>query len=145
MAAAGASPSPPHTPVCLTIAIAALAAPAPAAAADPAARAVHVRSQALNERYGLGGTTSQSQRALHLRSQALNDRYAADRTPRSPDTSSVRTPSGEASSPDPVDSTDAGIGAGVIFVGLGLISLSIYAVVQRRRTDPTRRRPAKAA
>jgi hypothetical protein len=128
--------------VALTIAVAALAAPAPAAAADQAARALHVRSQALNDRYGLAETTSQAERALLLRSQALNDRYVA---PRTPATSIVRTPSGEASSRGAVDWTDAGIVAGVMFLGLGLISLGTYAVMQRRRTDPARRRAAKAA
>ena len=104
----------------------------------PAAR----RSTSSN---GLGGTTSQAQRALHLRSEALNDRYAADSTPSAPATSIVGTPSGEASSRGAVDWTDAGIGAGVMFLGLGLISLSTYAFMQRRRTDPGRRGAAKAA
>jgi hypothetical protein len=126
--------------IALTIAVAALAAPAPAAAADQAARALHVRSQALNDRYGLAETTSPAERALSLRSQALNERYAA-----TPATSIVRTPSGEASAHGAVDWTDAGIGAGAMFLGLSLVSLSIYAVMQRRRTDPARRRAAKAA
>jgi hypothetical protein len=131
--------------IALTIAVAALAAPAPAAAADQAARALHVRSQALNDRYALAETTSPAERALHLRSQALNERYAADGTPSSPARSIVTTPSGGASANGAIDWTDAGIGAGAMFLGLGLTSLSIYAVMQRRRTDPAWRRAAKAA
>jgi hypothetical protein len=53
-----------------------VAAPAPAPRAPvetPAARALRLRSEALNKLYGLGETPAQ--RALRLRSQALNKRY----------------------------------------------------------------------
>jgi hypothetical protein len=125
--------------VVIATALGALAMPAPApAAADQAARALHLRSQALNDRYAGADTTVPAERALRLRSQALNDRYATAEAP------SVAVPVA-APSRDGIDWTDAGIGAGVMLVALSLTSLSAYLVVQRRRTDPARRRPATVA
>jgi hypothetical protein len=118
--------------VAIAAALAALAGPA-SAAADQSERALHLRSQALNEQSVGAHTMVQAEHALHLRSQALNDRYAAGATVGSP-----RSRGG-------IDWTDAGVGAGALLLALSLVSLSAYVVVRRRRADPARRRPATAA
>lgn len=152
-------------------AAAALAAPATAAATDQAERALHLRSQALNERYVLTETTDPAERALQLRSQALNDRYASSRsalTPAkvlpspdardaavgrdtlgAPQVTILKVPgtSSPVSSPTRtgIDWLDAGFGALGTLFGLGLVSLTAYTIVHRRRADPARRETATVA
>jgi hypothetical protein len=121
--------------VAIAAALAALAGPA-SAAADQSERALHLRSQALNEQSVGAHTMVQAEHALHLRSQALNDRYAAGAA--SVTVGSPRSRGG-------IDWTDAGVGAGALLLALSLVSLSAYVVVRRRRADPARRRPATAA
>jgi hypothetical protein len=71
--------------------------------------------------------TDPAEHALHVRSVALNERYA-------PDVRIVRMPAAPVASSDGIDWADAAIGAGAMTVGLGLVSLSAYGVMRRRRT-----------
>jgi hypothetical protein len=102
----------------ITLVFAALATPATAAAssgADQAERALHLRSQALNDRYVLAGTTDPAEAAL-VRDEASNG----------------------------IDWADAGIGAGGMLLVLSVVSLGTYTVVHRR-ADPGRRGTTTAA
>lgn len=106
--------------VVLGLAIATLAATA--ASADQAERALHLRSQALNQHSVTASADGQAARALHLRSQALNDRYATAASPPAD---------------GGIDLSDAGI----VVLALSVLSLSAYAA-RRRRADPVRGRTA---
>jgi hypothetical protein len=99
-------------------------------------RALMLRSEALNQKYGLGaqgavpqGVTAAEYRALMLRSQALNTRYGLDKQTTS------------AVTPQPTNSTRDfawgafGIGAAVMF-GLALVAGGFFV---RRRLVATLR------
>jgi hypothetical protein len=105
-------------------------------------RALMLRSEALNQKYGLGpqravpqGTTAAEYRALMLRSEALNQKYGLGKQKAAAVTS------------QPTNSTQGfpwgafGIGAAVIF-GLALLAVGFFvrrrllATLPRARTSP---------
>jgi hypothetical protein len=104
-------------------------------------RALMLRSEALNQKYGLGaqravpqGMTAAEYRALMLRSEALNKRYGLD------------TQKAAAVTSQPTNSTRGfawgafGIGAAVMF-GLALLAAGFFvhrllATLPRARTSP---------
>jgi hypothetical protein len=104
--------------IALAFAFATLAAPA--VAADPAERALHLRSQALNERYVAAETTTPAERALHLRSEGLNARYVTVAAP------AVSAPSSG------FDWADAAVGAAGMLLGLSVLSLGAVAIRRAR-------------
>jgi hypothetical protein len=85
----------------------------------PALRALHMRSEALNVRYGLGsGSTSAALRALNIRGEGLNARYVD-----APVATTVESP---------FSWGDFGIGAGAALGGIALLLLAVAAGRPRR-------------
>ena len=108
-------------------------------------RALMIRSQALNDKYRLGGSTAKpaamstaEYRALMIRSQALNDKYGLGG-------SGVATRSAKPEAPivsaDRFAWGDFGIGAGAM-LGLVLLTIGLTAGGRHRRGVPRTRIPS---
>ena len=114
----------------------------PAGMTKDAYRALMLRSEALNERYGLGkwagrppSMSPAAYRALMLRSEALNRRYGLDRTSQSTKVVAQQTSSGNG-----FDWGDFSIGAAAM-LGLVLLTQGLLAAAYLGRRIGVRSRP----
>ena len=111
-------------------------------------RALMLRSEGLNKKYGLGqyakvGPSGQELKALMLRSEGLNKKYGLGQYAQTPTVVSEKTqglvqptqsePSAVVSSDNQFNWGDAGIGAGAIFVGI-MVAAGAALMVRHRHT-----------